>query len=424
MSRPDDADEREDGDEPAQPRPARGRQVQARLQGLDRRDATGAARRLDGGGERHRRGRWRAPRGHRRRSRPAPPSGTEPTVRTQAAMPAARAAPSATPEHRPDDADGRWPGRGCTRSAGRATRRPPAAGPSSRTRSTTVIDSVLKIRKAPANRAMAPMSAVVAAKSPVEARIEAPRSCGEDRTYGSSSRRRLEGIRDRCRRRPVVESDVDPGEPVRAEDRLGGLERNDDGPAATAGPRSVAGEDADDAQVDGRIDGRDADRRRRRARPSSRASVALTSASLGPGVTSADPVAQREVVEARFGLRVDARRSSPAAATGRPGAKRSGAEVRPALERRARRRPRRACPRSCRASCSDRPISPNAATRRSARPTMRARRRGRRRRRCRRSWRGPAKSTATPSATPAAVRPVRSGRARRPRQASPLRPRT
>ncbi len=60
----------------------------------------------------------------------------------------------------------------------------PAArsSPSSRTRSTTVIDSVLKIRKAPANRAMAPISAVVAAKSPVDARIDAPMSCGEDRT--------------------------------------------------------------------------------------------------------------------------------------------------------------------------------------------------------------------------------------------------
>ncbi len=63
-------------------------------------------------------------------------------------------------------------------------REAPAArsNPSSRTRSTTVIDSELKIRKAPENRAMAPMSAVVAAKSPVDARIDAPMSCGEDRT--------------------------------------------------------------------------------------------------------------------------------------------------------------------------------------------------------------------------------------------------
>ena len=54
--------------------------------------------------------------------------------------------------------------------------------PSSRTRSTTVIDSVLKIRKAPANSAIAAISAVVAAKSAVDARIDAARSRGDDRT--------------------------------------------------------------------------------------------------------------------------------------------------------------------------------------------------------------------------------------------------
>ena len=75
-----------------------------------------------------------------------------------------------------------WPGRGCRRSAVHAIAPAARRSPSSRTRSTTVIDSVLKIRKAPANSAMAPISAVVAAKSPVDARIEAPMSCGEDRT--------------------------------------------------------------------------------------------------------------------------------------------------------------------------------------------------------------------------------------------------
>ena len=56
--------------------------------------------------------------------------------------------------------------------------------PTSRTCSTTVIDSVLKIRNAPANSAIAAMSAVVAWKSVVELRSEAAMSCGVDSTYG------------------------------------------------------------------------------------------------------------------------------------------------------------------------------------------------------------------------------------------------
>ena len=65
MSRPDDADEREHGDEPAQPGSARGRQVQASLERLDRRDPTGPSRRLDGGRQRHDDADGERPRGRR-----------------------------------------------------------------------------------------------------------------------------------------------------------------------------------------------------------------------------------------------------------------------------------------------------------------------------------------------------------------------
>ncbi len=70
-------------------------------------------------------------------------------------------------------------------------RRAPAArsSPTSRIRSVTVIDSVLKIRNAPANRATAAISAVVAWKSLVDARSAAARSVGDDSTYGSLTRR-------------------------------------------------------------------------------------------------------------------------------------------------------------------------------------------------------------------------------------------
>ena len=54
--------------------------------------------------------------------------------------------------------------------------------PTSRLRSETVIDNVLKMRKAPANSATAAIRPVVAWKSAVEARSDVARSCGEDRT--------------------------------------------------------------------------------------------------------------------------------------------------------------------------------------------------------------------------------------------------
>ena len=61
--------------------------------------------------------------------------------------------------------------------------------PTSRTCSTTVIDNVLKIRKAPANNAIAAIRAVVAWKSEVELRSEAAMSGGVERTYGWVRRR-------------------------------------------------------------------------------------------------------------------------------------------------------------------------------------------------------------------------------------------
>ena len=60
--------------------------------------------------------------------------------------------------------------------------------PNSRTRSVTVIDSVLKMRNAPTNRAIAAMSAVVERKSAVETLRDAARSRGDERTYGSEVR--------------------------------------------------------------------------------------------------------------------------------------------------------------------------------------------------------------------------------------------
>ena len=169
----DDARRGEHGDEPAQTRAARGRQVEAGLERLDRRDATGPARRLDGGGEGHDETDDEAPRGRR----PAVTTGRPERHRADAVRPRPRSRREGRPERRCPAATRRcrspiawtrmnevsWP------------RVAPAArsSPSSRTRSTTVIDSVLKIRNAPANRATAAMSAVVAAKSPVDARIEA-----------------------------------------------------------------------------------------------------------------------------------------------------------------------------------------------------------------------------------------------------------
>ena len=115
-------------------------------------------------------------------------SVTSPTVRTQATMIAASSEPMTTPSSDPTTP---------RRNAWRRTnpviwpRVAPAArrSPSSRARSTSVMESVLKMRNAPVNSAIAAMSAVVAWKSAVDDRSEAARSAGDDSTYGSMSRR-------------------------------------------------------------------------------------------------------------------------------------------------------------------------------------------------------------------------------------------
>ena len=122
-------------------------------------------------------------------------------------------------------------------------RRAPAARsrPTSRIRSVTVIDSVLKMRNAPANRAIAAISAVVAWKSVVDARSEAARSCGEDSTYGCVWQPRLErgghGRRVGRAGRAPMSTRVTPVSPKTG---LRGPQRDDDGPPEGAGQRSVA----------------------------------------------------------------------------------------------------------------------------------------------------------------------------------------
>ena len=115
-------------------------------------------------------------------------SVTEPIVPTYATMPAASRAPMANPSSDPTTPNTRawasmnqvtWP-----RVAPAARSRP-----TSRMRSPTVIDRVLKMRNAPTNSAMAAIRAVVAWKSAVEARRVTARSRGAERTYGSVTRR-------------------------------------------------------------------------------------------------------------------------------------------------------------------------------------------------------------------------------------------
>ena len=150
-------------------------------------------------------------RGHERRDRQAGlvQRSTSPTVRTQATMTAARIDPMTTPSSEPTT-----PSRNAWRSTNPVIwpRVAPAARrrPSSRARSTSVIESVLKMRKAPVNRAIAAMSAVVAWKSAVEDRSEAARSAGDDEDVRfdraddprGPSRRRPDPRRRRARDRP------------------------------------------------------------------------------------------------------------------------------------------------------------------------------------------------------------------------------
>ncbi len=85
----------------------------------------------------------------------------------------------------------------------------------------TVIESVLKIRNAPANRAIAAISAVVAWKSAVEARSDAARSCGDETTYGSTSSPASRAAVTAAAVGARLEADVDAGHAGLVEDRLG-----------------------------------------------------------------------------------------------------------------------------------------------------------------------------------------------------------
>ena len=106
----------------------------------------------------------------------------------------------------------------------------------------TVIDSVLKMRNAPANRAIAAISAVVAWKSVVDARSAAARSLrrGQHVRLASSAATRARRSRPPASA-PAGQADVDAGHARLAEDRLRGRQRDDDGPAEGAGQRPVAG---------------------------------------------------------------------------------------------------------------------------------------------------------------------------------------
>ena len=122
--------------------------------------------------------------------------------------------------------------------------------PSSRTRSVTVIDSVLKMRNAPTNRATAAISAVVERKSAVETRSDAARSPGDERTYGSVVRATSRASDDLAGCRALADDDVDPADALLAEQPLRRPKRDDDRPAARTDERPVALDDPDDLERD------------------------------------------------------------------------------------------------------------------------------------------------------------------------------
>ena len=156
---------------------------------------------------------------------------TDPIVRTKATMPAASRAPRPSPTTRADDPDGQGLGEHEPRHLAAGCAPAARSSPTSRTCSMTVIDSVLKIRNAPANSATAAISAVVAWKSVVELRSEAARSCGVDRTYGcawSRASSASETVRDGGAGR---HADVHPGHSARPRTRPG--------PSRAGRPRSA-----------------------------------------------------------------------------------------------------------------------------------------------------------------------------------------
>ena len=97
IDQPEHADDREDGDEPAQPGPAGARQVEPGLERLDRRDPAGATGRLDRRGQRDPDADRRAPRVRRRPRTTGPPIGTDPIEPIHAATAVASTPPTTSP---------------------------------------------------------------------------------------------------------------------------------------------------------------------------------------------------------------------------------------------------------------------------------------------------------------------------------------
>ena len=121
--------------------------------------------------------------------------------------------------------------------------------PSSRTRSATVIERVLKIRNEPTNRATAAISAVVERKSAVEL-AERCRNVSRGRQHVRlAGQGEIDRGRHLGRGRPLPRDDVDPADGVVAEDPLHRPERQDDGPAGRADDRAITGHDPHDRQV-------------------------------------------------------------------------------------------------------------------------------------------------------------------------------
>ena len=244
----------------------------------------------------------------------------------------------------------------------------PAArsSPSSRTRSTTVIDMVLKMRNAPANSATAAINAVVAAKSPVDAAIAAAISRGVETTYGSSSSAVSSASTTASSIAPRRKVEIDPGHALGTEQRPRHRQPRDHGASGRATPRTVARQDAADSQVDRRVDALEPEPRADRQSVLGGERRGHQRDRLVRGSEWRTP-RERQVMDGRLGRRIDAddrhRRRQ------RPRPEEAGAEVRAPLERRCRHPRPQAFPRSSPAWQQTGRPPPNAATRRSARPT-------------------------------------------------------
>ena len=340
-----DADDDEHDDEPAQPRPADRRPV-GRAAAAPRPARSGRPDgRLERRGEGHERCRPTRADGpiaaggtdravDRDRSRCAPDVAGDQArrgrTRGRARRPSRRRPGSSawTSTSRLDLPAGR---------AGRPEQRRPR-GPAP----TTVIDSVLKMRNAPPNRATAAISAVVAWKSAVEARSEAARSAGPDSTYGS--------VVSRVRARPATTaSAVAPAAspmstrvtPSVAEQGLRRAERDDHDPAAG---RSDRARRRPGSRRSERVDpgrprpGSVIEAPTGRARPARRQPLGVIrrgrSAELGAERVAGRAGASRWIAAAR--RRVDARGRSPAPAGrgGRVGVPGGAGYVRRSISRR------------------------------------------------------------------------------------------